>query len=89
MRTQRVELCAADARRLRLAHGDRVLVTDETGTSVHAQVELRDATPAGTAFLERGLASESAEHLRGATVTIAPAPAPARFVPPALEEALA
>ena len=34
----------------------RMLVVDETGAQIEARVALRDAVPAGTAFLERGLA---------------------------------
>ena len=88
-RRQRVELCGADAKRLGLEHGAHVLVSDETGASVLAHVELRDAIPAGTAFLERGLAAEGAERLSGSTVTITPAPTPGPARARALEEAIA
>ena len=66
----------ADAARLRLRHGAQMLVLDETGASVVAEVALRDATPPGTAFLERGLAEHGANALRGQTVTIVPIPEP-------------
>ena len=88
---QRVEVNPADAAVLRLAHGTTMLVLDETGASVQAEVVLRDATPAGTAFLERGLAEHGANELRGQTVTIVPIPEPEPEPDPAAEvqEALA
>ena len=54
-----------------------MIVTDETGAQVRGHVALRDATPAGTAFLERGLEVQSADALPGSSVTIAAAPEPA------------
>jgi len=88
---QRVEVNPADAARLALQHGARMLVLDETGASVQAEVALRDATPAGTAFLERGLAEHGANALRGQTVTIVPVPEPEPEEEPEaeVEEALA
>ena len=73
---QRVEVNPADAAALRLRHGAQMLVLDEAGASVAAEVALRDATPPGTAFLERGLAEHGAGALRGQTVTIVPIPEP-------------
>ena len=73
---QRVEVNAADAKRLGLRHGEQMLVVDETGAQVHAEVTLRDATPAGTAFIERGIASDSATALRGGRIEIVPIPEP-------------
>ncbi len=59
-----------------MRHGERMLVVDDTGAQIEAQVALRDATPPGTAFLERGLAEQGANALRGQTVTIVPIPEP-------------
>jgi hypothetical protein len=53
-----------------------MLVVDETGAQLEAQVALRDAVPAGTAFVERRLARDGANVLRGATVEIVPIPDP-------------
>jgi hypothetical protein len=53
-----------------------MLVVDETGARVEAEVALRDAVPVGTAFLERGIARDGANALRGATVEIVPIPEP-------------
>jgi NADH-quinone oxidoreductase subunit G len=46
-----VEISPADARRLKLFHGDRVVVGSD-GSTVDATVTLRDATPEGTVFME-------------------------------------
>jgi len=84
---QHVELHPDDARRLGVGHGEEVFVSDESGARVRGQVVLREAVPAGTAFLERGLAAESADALPGSSVAIEPAPA--IVVIELIEEALA
>ena len=81
---QRVELSAHDARRLGLEDGVAMLVTDETGAQIHARVAPRDGVPAGTAFLQRGIAADSANVLRGSTIEILPIPEPVE--PPAETE---
>ncbi|MGH2852387.1 MAG: molybdopterin-dependent oxidoreductase, partial [Solirubrobacteraceae bacterium] len=73
---QRAEISPADAARLGLRHGEEMLVVDADGTGVRAQIALRDAVPAGTVFLERGIASEGAQRLRGPSVEIVPIPEP-------------
>ena len=73
---QRVEISPLDAARLKLTDGVEMLVSDESGAQIHAQVALRDGVPAGSAFLQRGLASDSAESLGGTTIEIAPIPDP-------------
>ena len=57
-------------------HGEEMLVVDAEGTGVRAQIALRDAVPTGTIFLERGIASEGAQRLRGPSVEIVPIPEP-------------
>jgi NADH-quinone oxidoreductase subunit G len=79
---QHVEVSALDARRLGLEDGVEMLVTDETGAQLHARVAPRDAVPAGSAFLQRGIAADSANLLRGSTIEILPIPEP---VEPAAE----
>ena len=66
-----------------------MLVVDETGAEVQAEVALRDAVPAGTAFLERGIAAEGANALRGERVTVVPIPVAVRLELVLEEEALA
>ena len=61
VRGQRVEVSATDARALGLRDGDRMLVVDEDGAAIEAQVAVRDAVPAGRAFLERGIARHGAK----------------------------
>jgi NADH-quinone oxidoreductase subunit G len=73
---QRVELSALDARRLGLEDGVEMLVADETGAQIHARVAPRDAVPSGSAFLQRGIAADSANVLRGSTIEILPIPEP-------------
>ena len=51
-------------------HGQRVMVVDESGARVEAEVSLRDAVPRGSAFLERGIERDGANALRGATVAL-------------------
>jgi NADH-quinone oxidoreductase subunit G len=85
---QRVEISPADARALRFADGDAVLVSDETGASLHARVALRDAVPPGRAILLRGIPENSANLLPGASVTIAEPPPPQPEPQAEVEEAL-
>ena len=73
---QRVEVSALDARRLGLEDGVEMLVTDETGARLRARVAPRDAVPPGSAFLQRGIAADSANLLRGSTIEIQPLPEP-------------
>ncbi|HEV2062021.1 MAG TPA: molybdopterin-dependent oxidoreductase, partial [Solirubrobacteraceae bacterium] len=61
---QRAELSPEDARRLGVRHGERVEVA-ANGTRVRATVALRDDAPAGTVFLEEGVAEEGANLLSG------------------------
>jgi NADH-quinone oxidoreductase subunit G len=79
---QRVELAPADAARLGLRNDEEVLVVDDTGASVRARVAIRDAVAPGTAFLQRGLARDGANALRGETIEIVGIPLPAQ---PAIE----
>jgi hypothetical protein len=53
-----------------------MLVADETGAQIHARVAPRDAVPSGSAFLQRGIAADSANVLRGSTIEILPIPEP-------------
>jgi NADH-quinone oxidoreductase subunit G len=69
--SQRAELSPADARRIGIAHGDRVTV-GSNGSSVHATAVLRAAVPEGTVFLETGIAEDSATELEDALVEVAP-----------------
>ncbi len=69
---QRAELSPADAQRLGLVQGDRVLV-GQNGHSVRATVALRAAAPEGTVFLETGVPEDSASALDGPLVEVRPA----------------
>ncbi len=69
---QRIELCPGDAGRLGVSHGDRVEV-GANSTRVRGTVALRDGVPAGSVFLEEGLAEESASALTDALVEVRPA----------------
>jgi NADH-quinone oxidoreductase subunit G len=69
---QRAELSPADAQRLGVGQGDRVLVGQD-GHSVRATVALRAATPEGTVFLETGVPEDSATALDGPLVEVRPA----------------
>jgi NADH-quinone oxidoreductase subunit G len=73
---QRIEIGAADARRLGLSDGAEMAVADESGTQIRARVAVRDGIAAGSAFLQRALAGESAESLSGPTVEIVAIPDP-------------
>jgi NADH-quinone oxidoreductase subunit G len=66
---QRVEISPDDAGRLGLAQGDRVEV-GSNGTRVRGTIALRQNTPAGTVFLEEGLAQESASALTESLVEV-------------------
>jgi NADH-quinone oxidoreductase subunit G len=59
---QKVEIAPADAQRLGVRQGDRVVV-GANGHRVRATVELRQATPAGTVFLQAGTPEDSATAL--------------------------
>jgi NADH-quinone oxidoreductase subunit G len=59
---QAVELSPEDSRRLGIADGEHVLVT-QNGTRLNARAVIRSAVPAGTAFLAEGLAADSANVL--------------------------
>ncbi|MDQ5807139.1 MAG: molybdopterin-dependent oxidoreductase, partial [Actinomycetota bacterium] len=61
---QRAELSPDDAKRLGLRNGERVEV-GANGTRVNAIVALRHDVPAGTVFLEEGVAEDSANVLSG------------------------
>jgi NADH-quinone oxidoreductase subunit G len=76
VREQGVEISGADAAAIGVAHGERMLVVDENGARVEAQIVLRDAVPRGTAFLERGIARAGANELGGESVEIMPIPEP-------------
>jgi NADH-quinone oxidoreductase subunit G len=69
---QRAELSPADAQRLGVGHGDRVIV-GSNGHRVNATVSLRAAVPEGTVFLETGIPAESANALDAGLVEVAPA----------------
>jgi NADH-quinone oxidoreductase subunit G len=90
---QRVEVSPSDATRLGLADGVETLIADERGAEIRARVALRDGVPAGRVFLQRGLATDSAERLRGETVELLaipdPPPPPPEPQPGAAEEAFA
>jgi hypothetical protein len=59
-----------------------MLVADETGARIRARVALRDAVPAGSAFLQRGIPSEGANLLRGSMIELHPIPEPPLAPPP-------
>jgi NADH-quinone oxidoreductase subunit G len=66
---QRAELSPADAQRLKLFPGDRVIVGSD-GHSVSAIVALRDGAPEGTVFLETAIPDNSASVLQGPLVEV-------------------
>jgi NADH-quinone oxidoreductase subunit G len=68
-RRQCVELSPADARRLGVRGGEEVLVADDRG-QLRARVAVRDAIPAGSVFLEQGIAQDSANALAGPLVRV-------------------
>ncbi|MEA2270354.1 MAG: NADH-quinone oxidoreductase subunit, partial [Solirubrobacteraceae bacterium] len=66
---QQVEISPADAQRLNVFQGERVVV-GSNGTSVSATVALRDAMPEGSVFLQRSIPDESASALQGPLVEV-------------------
>jgi NADH-quinone oxidoreductase subunit G len=66
---QRVEISPADAQKLSVFEGERVLV-GSNGTSVAATVSLRDAVPEGSVFLETAIPEGSAFALEGPLVEV-------------------
>jgi NADH-quinone oxidoreductase subunit G len=66
---QRVELAPADAQRLGVLEGDRVIV-GSNGSSVTGTVALRDAMPPGSVFLQSSIPEESASSLEGPLVEV-------------------
>jgi len=80
---QRVEISPADARRRGLTDGVEMAVSDESGTQIHARVAVRTGVAPGSAFLQRALATNSAESLAaGATIEILAIPDPPPPPPP-------
>ena len=69
-RRQRVEISPADAARLGLSQGEDVLVFSDGERRVRCQVEIRNAVPVGSAFLEAGIHAGSADSLGGPLVRI-------------------
>jgi len=59
---QRVEISLADAERLNLSTGDAVSVS-QNGSSVDAQVQVKERIPAGVAFMAEGVAEGNANAL--------------------------
>jgi NADH-quinone oxidoreductase subunit G len=59
---QRVEVSPADAERLGLSHGQKVLVARD-GASVEAEVDIKERVPAGVCFLAEGVADGNANAL--------------------------
>jgi NADH-quinone oxidoreductase subunit G len=66
---QQVEMAPADAQRLGVRHGEKVLVAGD-GASVEATVVLRNAAPPGSVFLQTGIQTNAANGLDGALVEI-------------------
>jgi NADH-quinone oxidoreductase subunit G len=66
---QRAELSPADAQRMGVVEGDRVVV-GSNGTSVRATVALRDAMPEGSVFLQSAIPEDSASALEGPLVEV-------------------
>jgi NADH-quinone oxidoreductase subunit G len=66
---QRVELAPADAQRLGVHEGDRVVV-GANGTSVTGTVALRAAMPPGSVFLQSAIPEDSASSLEGPLVEV-------------------
>jgi NADH-quinone oxidoreductase subunit G len=60
--TQRVEISMTDADRLGLKSGDQVRVS-QNGTSIEAQVQIRERVPKGVCFLAEGVADGNANAL--------------------------
>ncbi|HEX6665044.1 MAG TPA: NADH-quinone oxidoreductase subunit NuoG [Solirubrobacterales bacterium] len=67
---QRLELSLPDAERLNLRSGDKVRVS-QNGSSLEAQVQIRERITEGTCFLAEGLESDNANGLlNGGPVTV-------------------
>jgi NADH-quinone oxidoreductase subunit G len=66
---QRIEISPADARRLDVIQGERVVVGSD-GRQVSASVVVRDAVPRGSVFLETGVPEDSASALGGPLVEV-------------------
>jgi NADH-quinone oxidoreductase subunit G len=66
---QQVELSPEDARRLGIASGETVEVS-QNGTSLRATAAVRTGVPEGTAFLAEGIAESSANALTGRAVEV-------------------
>jgi anaerobic selenocysteine-containing dehydrogenase len=66
---QRVEISPADAQRLNVLEGDRVVV-GANGSSVRGTVALRDAMPPGSVFLQDAIPEDSASALEGPLVEV-------------------
>jgi NADH-quinone oxidoreductase subunit G len=66
---QRAELSPADAQKLGVLEGDRVVI-GSNGTSVRATVALRDAMPPGSVFLQDAIPEDSASTLEGPLVEV-------------------
>jgi NADH-quinone oxidoreductase subunit G len=71
---QQVELSPQDARRLGIASGEGVVVS-QNGAHVNATAHVRTGVPAGTAFLADGIASDSANAFTEPAITLAKAEA--------------
>ena len=66
---QQIELSPDDARRLGIAHGERVEVTQD-GTRLRASAAIRTGVLNGTAFLAEGIAADSANALTEPNVEV-------------------
>jgi NADH-quinone oxidoreductase subunit G len=66
---QRLEISPADAQRIGVLDGDRVVV-GANGSSVRGTVALRDAMPPGSVFLQDAIPEDSASALEGPLVEV-------------------
>jgi NADH-quinone oxidoreductase subunit G len=66
---QHLEISPADAQRLSVFQGERVVVGAD-GTHIAATVNVRSAVPPGSVFLQSGVPAESASSLTGALVEV-------------------
>ncbi|HEY1508433.1 MAG TPA: NADH-quinone oxidoreductase subunit NuoG [Solirubrobacteraceae bacterium] len=66
---QQVELSPEDARRLGIAHGETVEVS-QNGTRLKATAAVRTGVPAGAAFLAEGIATDSANLLTSPEIEV-------------------
>jgi NADH-quinone oxidoreductase subunit G len=74
---QVVELSPLDAARLGVADGEQVEVGAPDGPRIAGSVKVRQAVPAGSAFVAAGTSAEPANALTGATVVVTPLGSPA------------